>query len=62
MEKKSKYYAVKSLTLAHAIQFVTNESFYKFQNDDGSTVYSFVRTEKFMKSLAEILKLKESNQ
>lgn len=58
----SKYYAIKSITLAHALQFVTGESFCKFNNEDGSLVYSFVRTDKFLNALDQLLTMKQANQ
>ena len=48
-----KHYTIRNKALALAIAYVTNESFYTY--DDG---YSFIRTKKFNQALNEIQELK----
>lgn len=60
MKNQSKYYAVRSRTLAHAIQFVCGENFYKYNDDvDNSLIYSFKRTEKFNKAYSDLMKIRQ---
>lgn len=60
MDNKSKYYAVRSGTLANAIQFVCGESFYKYNDEkDNSTIYSFKRTEKFKKAYSDLMNIRQ---
>jgi hypothetical protein len=37
----NKYFTTKSKTFAYAIQYITNQNFYKFQNENNETIYSF---------------------
>lgn len=60
MKNKSNYYAIRSGTLAHAIQFVSGESFYKYNDElDNSLIYSFKRTEKFKKAYSDLMNIRQ---
>lgn len=52
MEKKSKYYAVRSKPLAYGIKFLTGQSFYKYNDDEtGAEIYSFIKTDNFNEAM-----------
>ena len=57
--EKHKYYLVKSLKLAQAIQFIGGMKYFKFDDreDPSIKVYSFENTEKFQKILNELLSM-----
>lgn len=59
----SKYYSVKSLDLARAVKFITQQDYMIFDNDkiEGQKVYSFLNTEKLQKAISAVLELRNSN-
>lgn len=59
----SKYYAIKNKYLADGLQWITGQRYYIFDSfeEENSKVYSFENTEKFMKALNEMNKLKNEN-
>lgn len=59
MEKTKKYYNVKNIYLANAINYIAGARFYKFKNELGEEVFSFEDTEKFRETYSEIIKLKK---
>lgn len=60
MKNNDKYMNTKSKTYAHAIQYVTNQNYYKFQNDKNETIYSFEVTEDFYEKINKLNKIKFS--
>lgn len=58
-DTSSKYYTVKSRTMAYAIKFVSGEGFYRFTSEDGSEIYSFIRTSKFEKAMSDLFKIRQ---
>lgn len=51
------YFTTKSKTLAYALQYVTNQNFYKFTKDN-QVIYSFIKNEDFLKKLELLNNLK----
>lgn len=45
MAKKQYDFRIKSKYLAHALNFITGQQFYVFDDDDGTKSYVFERTE-----------------
>ena len=60
MEKK-KYYIIKKRSLAEALNFLTGQRYYKWDNynNEEKDVYSFEITDKFIKALNELTRLKK---
>ena len=60
MENK-KYYIIKKRSLAEAINFLTGQRYYKWDNynNEEKDVYSFEITDKFIKALNELTRLKK---
>ena len=56
-----KYYIIKKRSLAEAINFLTGQRYYKWDNynNEEKDVYSFEITDKFMKALNELTRLKK---
>lgn len=44
---EDKYFRTKSKSFAYAIQYITNQRFYKFQDENNTTHYSFIITDGF---------------
>ena len=57
----NKYYIIKKKSLAEALNFLTGQRYYKWDNynNEGKDVYSFEITDKFIKALNELTKLKK---
>ena len=57
----NKYYIIKKKSLAEAINFLTGQRYYKWDNynNEEKDVYSFEITDKFMKALNELTRLKK---
>ncbi len=51
----SKYFVCKNEYEAKAINYITKERFYKFTNDEGKEIYSFLRTEKVFEAYKIIM-------
>lgn len=60
MNKNDKYFQSKSKTFALAIQYVTNQNYYKFQNDNNETIYSFETSEEFYDKVKKLNDIKFS--
>lgn len=58
MKSKGKYFVVDSFQLAMALQYVSGQGFYKFDNEEHGKVYSFENTEKFQQARDDLWKLK----
>lgn len=58
---KKKYYIIKKRSLAEALNFLTGQRYYKWDNEDNSSkkVYSFEISDKFLEALHELTILKE---
>lgn len=56
----NKYFTTKSKVFANAIQYVTNLSYYKFQNENDETIYSFQVNEGFYKKIEKLNDIKFS--
>lgn len=52
------YFTTKSKTYAYAIQYVTNLSFYKFNDDIGNVIYSFKINDMFYDKLKRLNNIK----
>ena len=57
----NKYYIIKKKSLAEAINFLTGQRYYKWDNynNEEKDVYSFEITDNFMKALNELTRLKK---
>ncbi len=55
-----KYFQTKSKTFAYSIQYVTNSNFYKFQNSNNETVYSFEIIDNFLEKVNKLNDIKFS--
>ena len=57
----NKYYIIKKKSLAEAINFLTGQRYYKWDNESNKNkdVYSFEITDKFIKALNELTRLKK---
>ena len=57
----NKYYIIKKKSLAEAINFLTGQRYYKWDNynNEEKDIYSFEITDKFIKALNELTKLKK---
>ncbi|WP_291566965.1 MULTISPECIES: hypothetical protein [unclassified Clostridium] len=55
-----KYFKTRSYTFCMAIQYVTNKKFYKFQDKNGVTFYSFKVDENFYEKLIKLNDIKFS--
>lgn len=60
MKEDIKYFTTKSKTFAYSIQYVTNQNFYKFQNDEKETIYSFEITYNFYDKINKLNDIKFS--
>jgi len=58
MENNIKYTNIKKKSLADALNFL-GFRYYKFQNDKGETVFSFIENVNFLKALKGLLELRE---
>ena len=54
---EQKYFKTKSKTLAYALNYL-GYSFYKFQDDEDRTYYSFIKTDKLLKDLKKLEDIK----
>ena len=54
---KQEYFKPKSKTLAYALNYL-GYSFFKFQDDEGRTYYSFIKTDKLLKDLKKLEDIK----
>ena len=56
-----KYYIIKKRSLAEAINFLTGQRYYRWNNynNEEKDVYSFEITDKFTKALNELTRLKK---
>lgn len=54
---EQKYFKTKSKTLAYALNYL-GYSFYKFQDDEDRTYYSFIETKKLLKDLRRLENIK----
>jgi hypothetical protein len=57
---KEKYFTTKSKTFAYSIQYVTNQNFYKFQNENNETIYSFEANDTLYNKIQELNNIKFS--
>ena len=57
----NKYYIIKKKSLAEAINFLTGQRYYRWNNynSEEKDVYSFEITDKFIKALNELTRLKK---
>jgi hypothetical protein len=60
MNKNNNYFQTKSKVFAYAIQYITNQNFYKFQNNDTETVYSFEKSDGFDEKINKLNDIKFS--
>lgn len=60
MKDNDKYFQTKSKTFCMAIQYVTNQNFFKFQNDINETIYSFEITNNFYDKINKLNEIKFS--
>ena len=56
-----KYYIIRKNSLAEALNFLTGQRYYKWDNESNKNkdVYSFEITDRFMKALDGLTKLKQ---
>lgn len=54
---EQKYFKTKSKTLAYALNYL-GYSFFKFQDDEDRTYYSFIKTDKLLKDLKKLEDIK----
>lgn len=54
---EQRYFKTKSKTLAYALNYL-GYSFYKFQDEEDRTYYSFIETEKLLKDLRKLEDIK----
>lgn len=54
---KQEYFKTKSKTLAYALNYL-GYSFFKFQDDEDRTYYSFIKTDKLLKDLKKLEDIK----
>ena len=60
MNKDTKFFSSRSKTFAYSIQYITNKNFFKFQNEDKETIYSFeVKKEESEEFYEKIKKLND---
>ena len=59
--KNKKYYIIRKKSLAEALNFLTGQRYYKWddEKDKNKKIYSFEITDKFMNALHELTILKE---
>lgn len=55
---EEKYFRTKSKSFAYAIQYITNQRFYKFQDENNITYYSFVITNDFYNKIKALNNIK----
>ena len=62
MNKDRKYYIIRKKSLAEALNFLTGQRYYKWNNENNECkdVYSFEITDKFIKALDGLTKLKQN--
>lgn len=60
MKEDKLYFTTRSKTFAYSIQYITNQNFYKFQNDKNETIYSFEVTENFYNKINKLNEIKFS--
>lgn len=60
MNKNNKYFQTKSKVFANAIQYVTNQNYYKFQNENNETIYSFEIVDNFYEKINKLNDIKFS--
>lgn len=60
MNNYNKWFQTKSKTFAYAIQYITNQNFYKFQNDKKETLYSFETNDGFYDKIDKLNDIKFS--
>lgn len=60
MKENSKYFTTRSFCFCMAIQYITNQNFYKFQNDINETIYSFEITDNFYEKINKLNEIKFS--
>lgn len=60
MNRNNNYFQTKSKVFAYAIQYITNQNFYKFQNNDTETVYSFEKNNDFDEKIKKLNDIKFS--
>lgn len=53
-----KYFKTKSKTFALAIQYVTNQNYYKFQDDNNITYYSFAQSDELINKIKMLNNIK----
>ena len=56
-----KYFVTKSKTFAEAILYVTNRKYYKFQNKENITIYSFEKDKEFLEKVNKLNDLRFSS-
>ena len=54
---KQEYFKTKSKTLAYTLNYL-GYSFFKFQDDEDRTYYSFIKTDKLLKDLKKLEDIK----
>lgn len=60
MEDNKTYFTTRSKTFAYSIQYITNQNYYKFQNDNNETIYSFEITDDFYNKIKKLNNIKFS--
>ena len=60
MNKNNNYFQTKSKVFAYAIQYITNQNFYKFQNNNDETIYSFEKSDDFDEKINKLNDIKFS--
>lgn len=54
----SEYFTTRSKTLAYALQYVSEQNFYKFSTDDNQTIYSFKKSPMLLRKIKELNNIK----
>lgn len=60
MKDDKNFFITRSKTFCMAIQYVTNQNFFKFQNDKNETIYSFEITDNFYDKINKLNEIKFS--
>ena len=56
----NKYFTTKSKTFAYSIQYITGQNYYKFQNENKETIYSFEINDNFYEKINKLNDIKFS--
>jgi hypothetical protein len=60
MNDNNKYFQTKSKVFAYAIQYITNQNYYKFQDNKNITIYSFEINDNFYEKINKLNDIKFS--